>query len=87
MMGTLGVVLAGKNISKSKDRYRAEVKGDIANFDGLLKISHIHVNYFLKVNDEQKKDAEEAFNAYLANCPGAQSVIGCIEITHEITFE
>ena len=32
-------------------------------------------------------DAEEALKIYLARCPGAQSVIGCIEISHEITFE
>ena len=87
-MGTFGGVLARKNISTPKDRYRAEVKGDIETVDGVPKITRIHVNYFLKVdNDQQKKDAEDALNEYLARCPGAQSVIGCIDITHEITFE
>ncbi|MBN1625903.1 MAG: OsmC family protein [Deltaproteobacteria bacterium] len=87
MMGTLAAVLAGKEISTPKDRYRAHVKGDIEDVDGVLKITHIHVHYFLKVSDEQEKEAEEALNTYLSRCPSAQSVIGCIELTHEISFE
>lgn len=86
-MGTLAAVLASKQISTSQNRYRAEVKGEIEKSDGLLKITRIHVHYFLKVNNEQKKAAEDALNVYLPMCPGAQSVIGCIEINHEITFE
>ena len=85
-MGTLAAVLAGKKIVTSQDRYHAEVKGDIENVDGVLKITSIHVNYFLKVNREQEKDAEDALNTYLPFCPGAQSVIGCIKINREITF-
>ena len=86
-MGTLAAVLASKHISTSQNRYRAEVKGEIENIDGVLKITRINVHYFLKVNNEQKKDAEDALNVYLPMCPGAQSVIGCIEINHEITFD
>jgi uncharacterized OsmC-like protein len=87
MMGTLAGVLASKKIPTPKDQYRAEVKGEIEDVDGILKITHIDVHYFLKVNDEQKKDAEEALNAYISRCPAAQSVIGCIKISHELTFE
>lgn len=86
-MGTLAAVLANKRISASKNKYRAEVKGDIEIKDGLPKITRIYVHYFLKVENEQKKDAEDAFNVYLPMCPAAQSVIGCIEIHHEITFD
>ena len=87
MMGTLAAVLASKKIPTPKDRYRAEVKGEIEDVDGILKITHIDVHYFIKANNEQKKDAEEALNAYISRCPAAQSVIGCIKISHEITFE
>ena len=86
-MGTLAAVLAGKNISTRKDRYRAEVKGDIEDVDGVLKITHIHVHYFLDATHEQKKDAEDSLGVYLSQCPAAQSVIGCIKISHEITFQ
>ena len=55
MMGTLAAVLASKKINTSKDRYRAEVKGEIEDVNGILKITHFDVHYFLKVNNEQKK--------------------------------
>ena len=87
MMGTLATVLASKKIPTPKDRYRAEVKGEIEDVDGVLKITHIDVHYFLAVNNEQRKDDEDALNVYISRCPAAQSVIGCIKISHEITFE
>jgi organic hydroperoxide reductase OsmC/OhrA len=87
MMGTLGAVLTSKKIEASRDRYRAEVRGDIEDVDGVLKITRIHVNYFLEIDEAKKNAAEEAFNAYLPKCPGAQSVTGCIEITHALNFE
>jgi len=87
MMGTLAAVLAGKKISVSQQNYRAEVSGEIENVDGVLKITRIHVHYFLKATDDLKKDAREALDQYLPLCPGAQSVIGCIDIDHEISFE
>ena len=86
-MGTLAGVLAGKKIITPPDRYRAEVKGDIEDVDGVLKITHIDVHYYLTIDDAQKKDAEDALKSYLTRCPAAQSVIGCIKISHEITFE
>jgi len=85
-MGTLAAVLAGKKIVTSQDRYHAEVKGEIENVNDVLKITRIHVDYFLQVNHEQEKDAKDSLNTYLPFCPGAQSVIGCIEISHEITY-
>jgi organic hydroperoxide reductase OsmC/OhrA len=87
MMGTLGAVLASKKIESTRDVYRAEVRGDIEDVDGVLKITRIHVNYVLKVEKAKEKAAQEALNAYLPRCPGAQSVLGCIEITHALNFE
>jgi len=86
-MGTLAAVLAGKKISTSQNKYRADVKGEIENVDGVLKITNIHVQYFLRLDADLKKDAEACLNIYLPMCPGAQSVIGCIQISHGITFE
>lgn len=86
-MGTLAAVLASKKISTSPNKYRAQVKGEIENVDGVLKITNIHVQYFLSLGDDLKNDAEESLNIYLPMCPGAQSVIGCIKISHGITFE
>jgi organic hydroperoxide reductase OsmC/OhrA len=87
MMGTLAAVLASKGIKTHSDLYKAEVTGDIENVNGVLKITRIHVNYHLKVPDEKKQDASEALEKYLQDCPGAQSVIGCIDIHHQLNFQ
>ena len=87
MMGTLAVILAGKKIRTFEHLYRAEVTGDIEDVDGILKGTRIKVHYFLKVPEEKWEDANEALDAYLHLCPAAQSVIGCIDINHELSLE
>ncbi len=86
-MGTLAAVLAGKKIRTFKDQFVATVTGDIEDVDGVLKITRINVKYLLKVPEEKREDATEALNSYLELCPAAQSVIGCIEIIHDLTME
>ena len=87
MMGTLATVLAKKKIRTFQDRYDATVTGDIEDVDGVLKITRIDVSYRLKVPKEQASDARAALDNYLHLCPAAQSVIGCIQITHELKLE
>jgi organic hydroperoxide reductase OsmC/OhrA len=87
MMGTLATVLAGKKIRTFKDLFQATVTGDIEDVDGVLKITRIDVRYLLKVPEDKRGDALKAMDTYLKFCPGAQSVIGCIEINHELTME
>lgn len=87
MMGTLAMVLAGKKIRTFRDRFRATVTGDIEDVDGTLKITRIQVHYHLKVEAEKRTAAREALGKYLPLCPGAQSVIGCIDIHHTLTLE
>jgi len=86
-MGTLAAVLAGKKIKTIKDLFKAIVTGDIEDVDGVLKITRINVQYSLKVPEEKREEAMEALNNYIKLCPGAQSVIGCIDITHELIME
>ena len=86
-MGTLAAVLAGKKIRTFKDLFKATVTGDIEDVDDVLKITRINVHYKLKVPEEKREDAKESLDTYLSLCPGAQSVIGCIEINHELTME
>jgi organic hydroperoxide reductase OsmC/OhrA len=87
MMGTLAVVLAGKKIRTFENLYQAKVTGDIENIDGTLKITRIKVHYSLKAPEDKWEDAREALETYLPMCPGAQSVIGCIDISHELSLE
>ena len=86
-MGTLAAVMAGKKIRTFQDLFKATVTGDIEDVDGVLKITRINVHYELKVPAEKREDAIEALNTYLKLCPGAQSVIGCIEINHELVMQ
>jgi len=70
-----------------KDRFVASVTGDIEEVDGILKITRINVRYRLKLPDNQRELANECFNNYIGLCPGAQSVIGCIDLQHSLTME
>jgi organic hydroperoxide reductase OsmC/OhrA len=87
MMGTLAGVLAGKKIPTPEDRYWAEVEGDIENVNGVLKITKIRVTYRLRIPKDKSADARDALSVYLARCPAAQSVIGCIQIQDHLTIE
>lgn len=87
MMGTLATVLAKKKIRTFQDRFEASVAGDIEDVGGVLKITRISVSYRLKLPKEQASDARAALDNYLHLCPAAQSVIDCIQITHELTLE
>jgi len=87
MMGTLATVLAGKKIRTFQDRFRATVTGDIEAVDNVLKIVRINVHYLLRLPDAQREAAEECFNNYVHRCPAAQSVIGCIDVNHELEME
>jgi organic hydroperoxide reductase OsmC/OhrA len=84
MMGTFAAVLAKNRIPTPDERYHADVTGDIENVDGVLKIIRIDVRYTLKIATEKRAEAQQCFETYLTGCPAAQSVIGCIDITHSL---
>ena len=86
-MGTLATVLAGKKIRTFQDRFSAKVTGDIEDVGGVLKITRINVHYQLKLPDDQREAAMKCFNNYIHKCPAAQSVIGCIDVNHELEME
>jgi organic hydroperoxide reductase OsmC/OhrA len=82
--GNAGHGVGREKIRTFQDRYQATVTGDIEDVDGILKITRIDVNYTLRVPEEKQEAAREAFEAYLPHCPAAQSVIGCIDINHDL---
>jgi len=87
MMGTLASFLAKKQIRTDESHYRATVVGDIEDVNGVLKITSIRVHYHIKVPPGKTHEIHEALDQYLPHCPGAQSVIGCIEIDHDARIE
>ena len=87
MMGTLARVLAEKGIITPKERYWADVEGDIEDVKGVLKITQIRVRYDLKVDRGKTDETREALSSYITRCPAAQSVIGCIDIRSDAVIE
>jgi hypothetical protein len=85
-MGTLATMLAGRKISTSGRRYRAEVEGDIEEVEGILRITQIRVRYTLSATADRAGDVSECFERYLERCPAAMSVRGAIEIAHDIAL-
>jgi len=86
MMGTFAAVLAKKRIPTPADRYQADVKGEIEAVDGVLKITRIAVHYTLQTPSDKHNEVRKCFETYLPHCPAAQSVIGCIDITHTLNL-
>ena len=64
-MGTLAALLAGRKIATPETHYRAEVEGNIEKVNDILKITSIHVRYYLKVAEEKQADARECFSTYI----------------------
>ena len=87
MMGTLAGVLAKKKIRTFQDRYKATATGDIEDVNGIMKITRIHVDYHLRMPPDKQQDARWALDNYITKCPAAQSVTGCIELTHTLHLE
>ncbi len=87
MLGTLARLLAGKGVPTPEEHFSADVEGDIENVNGVLKITQIRVKYDLKVPPGKVEDAREVLDSYITYCPGAQSVIGCIDIVDEAEIE
>jgi organic hydroperoxide reductase OsmC/OhrA len=87
MMGTFAAMLAKSRIPTPEDRYHADVVGEIEAVQGVLKIVRIKVHYTLKLPADKRKAAEAAFDVYMPHCPAAASVMGSIDITHDVTYE
>ena len=65
MMGTLARVLAEKGIMTPKERYWADVEGDIENVNHVLKITQIRVKYNLESGPrENGRDRRGPFLLY-----------------------
>lgn len=84
MMGTFAAVLAKSRVRTTEKDYRAEVSGDIEAVNGVLKITRIHVQYYLSAPAEKHDAIHQAFSSYITGCPAAQSVVNCIDITHDL---
>ena len=61
----------------------ATVEGDIAEADGVLKITDIRIRYSFEMPAGSREKAERALSVYAAGCPAYQSVKDCIRVSWE----
>lgn len=69
---------------KSAENLVADVEGDIAEVDGVLKITSIRLRYRLKIPKGSRDKVDRALATYSEKCPAYQSVKGCIECTWDV---
>ncbi|MFV2065838.1 MAG: OsmC family protein [Pirellulales bacterium] len=82
----MGAALEVRQI-KSAGNLVADVRGDIEDVDGVLKITRIHLRYRVAVPVGRREKAERALATYAEKCPAYQSVKGCIECTWDAEIE
>ena len=64
-----------------------EVEGDIAEVDGVIRITAIRVHFRARVPNELLEKAERLLESFSAGCPAYQSVKDCIDLSWTATFE
>lgn len=64
---------------KSAGNLIAEVEGDIAEVDDVLRITAIRVQYRIVVPSGSREKVERALSSYADKCPAYQSVKDCID--------
>jgi uncharacterized OsmC-like protein len=67
------------------DNLQADVEGDIAEVDGVLRITNIRIHYRLKIPAGSRDKLDRALASYAEKCPAYQSVRGCIDCTWDVT--
>lgn len=70
----------------SAENLVAEVTGNIAEKNGVLKITGIHLIYHFKIPFGMTDKAQRALALYSDHCPAYQSVKGCIDCSWEASI-
>ncbi len=65
----------------------AYVEGDIAERDGVLRITSIRLTYQLKIPPNMRDKVERILQSYADKCPAYQSVKECIDVTWKADIE
>jgi uncharacterized OsmC-like protein len=72
---------------KSADNLVAQVEGDIADVDGVMKITKIRLHYRFQVPARSREKVDRVLASYAEQCPAYQSVKGCIECSWDAEIE
>lgn len=63
----------------SAENLVAAAEGDIAEVDGVLRITQIRLHYRMTIPAGTREKAQRALESYAEKCPAYQSVKGCID--------
>lgn len=85
MVGTYAAGLAARGIDGT-DNLIGEVEGDIAEVDGVIRITAIRLHLKAAVPEAEREGAERLLAQFPAGCPAYQSVRGAIAISCTATF-
>lgn len=85
MVGTYAAGLAARG-TDGADNLIGEVEGDIAEVDGVMRITAIRVHMKAAVPEAEREGAERLLESFPAGCPAYQSVCASIAISCTATF-
>jgi uncharacterized OsmC-like protein len=60
-----------------------EAEGTVEAPDRVMRVTAIRVKYHLTIPRGKREDAERALAVFERGCPVAQTLKGCVAITHE----
>lgn len=72
---------------KAADNLIAEVEGDIAEVDGVLRITTIRIHYKLEVPENKRESLDKVLKVYADKCPAYQSIKGCIDCSWTVEIQ
>ena len=64
----------------------AQVEGDIADVDGVLRITTLRIAYSVVAPPGSEEKINRALESYAEKCPAYQSVKGCIDVTWSVSI-
>lgn len=71
----------------SAENLSAEVEGDIAEVDGVLRITAIRLAYRLQAPEGNREKIERVLESHADKCPAYQSVRGCIDVSWTLDID
>ena len=85
MLGTYSAGLAARGVDGANNLV-GEVEGDIAEVDGVIRITAIRLHMTVAVPEPERAGAERLLEQFPAGCPAYQSVCSSIAISSTVTF-
>jgi organic hydroperoxide reductase OsmC/OhrA len=87
MMGTLSGALEARGIKLGPEDIGADVEGINEVRDGIVTLTHINVNYKLRIPAGSRETVDRALSRHKEKCPTAHSLKGAVEVewTADIT--